>query len=235
MKKKIVAFLMALIVFCVSDISVLANMISDKEEAYMAKLPGVIHEDGSYQFSSEELSRLNEYTSSKNNSYDIMQAIEYASPQYYDAIVIKISKTLEKMKVTKSIGEIVSQNNVRANCHFESTYIPGTYITIGRYGSSLRSISRMERNDMDVPEEWGMYVVINQIFNSARERVGYSVNVSMTAQLSATTIIDPPSGSYYPYGYFEIPWYCTACIAWTKRSAERHATDLTLSYVNPYE
>lgn len=237
MKKiRFLGILLAITVFATYSLSinVLANDVCNASESYLvtdvSELSGIIHEDGSYQFSERELARLNIYTSNCNEMYNLKEAIAYAAPQFYQRLTVEAQEVLEKAEVRP----VESRVSTYAHASHDVAFLSGCTTQISKYGNSLKGVATIKRkNTTNIPIEFDGYYVVNQIYNDQDYRVGYSVNVSMEPDVSATTIIDPPSGSYVSEGIFEIPYNCPQCFRWTRMSAK--AEHGPISYRNPYE
>lgn len=229
-KKRFLGIIMTIIFVLSCSSSVLANGTSKtKMLTGSKKLPGIIHEDGSYQFADEELERLNEYIKASDDVYTLSSAIAYAAPEFYTSLTKEAQDVLE----TASFQSSNSQVGTRAHASHDFAFLGGCTTQISRYGNSIKGVATIDRQTAtQVPAEVDGYYVVNQIYNDQNYRVGYSVNVSMEAHVSATTIIDPPSGSYVSEGLFEIPYNCPTCFNWTRASAR--AEHGPISYYNPY-
>lgn len=222
--RKLVSSFLILTMFILTYMNSFAAEVDEETYALRnANLQGIIHEDGSYQFSQLELERLNKFTSKNGENYNLATAISYAAPQFYECLSTESKETLNVNQVVATAAH---------SCTTDYSYIHGCTVSISKYGSSLKGVSTIKRTTTTgVPESLDGYYVVNEIYNNRNARVGYSVNVSMTANVSATTIVDPPSGTYTSYGIFQIPYNCPDCYQWTRISG--NAETSAFSYVNP--
>lgn len=185
---------------------------------------GYYHEDGSYQFGTNEIARLNQYLqqrTSKNSSLTMADVIEYASPNSFERL-----SEAEKVALSKEPWVTVVEQKAYANRAV-------TYnATISKYGSSLKGYSYINRPS----SEW--LVTTCAIFEYPEQEyyVGYSYNTAeptggnqYVSSCSATVIIDPPSGTYWTKGQFSYPYFEDGL----NHVGTLRATSSTLSYVNP--
>lgn len=186
---------------------------------------GYYHEDGSYQFGTNEIARLNQYLqqnrTSTNISLTMADVIEYASPNSFERLS-------EAEKAALSEEPWVTAGEQKAYANRAVTY----NATISKYGSSLKGYAYINRPS----SEW--LVTTCAIFEYPEQEyyVGYSYNSAeptggnqFVSSCSATVIIDPPSGTYWAKGQFIYPYYEGS----TEHAQTLRSSSSTLSYVNP--
>lgn len=189
MKRLIGLILVTLLVWCPSVTFAIS----------VNRLPGTIQEDGSYQLSPEERQRLinlREQLKEKNKEISLMEMISIVSPSYYETLKFSTKESLNKLNWNYAQQE---------SGNYELNVYPGLTSTIGRYGYSLKGYSLTDwHRDMEIL--W----IENYLVNDDTEVVvGCSWGIAFnTNRVSATTIVDPPSGTYYSQGVHEVEGWC---------------------------
>lgn len=186
---------------------------------------GFYHEDGSYQFGTSEIARLNQYLQQKRTSKDtsltVAEVIAYASPNSFERLSEAEKAALSKEPWVTAVEQEADTNRA-------ITY----NATISKYGSSLKGYAYINRPS----SEWLTTTCAIFEYPEQEYYVGYSYNTEtptggnqFVSSCSATVIIDPPSGTYWTKGQFIYPYYEGSIVhAKTLRSSSG-----TLSYINP--
>ena len=203
---------------------------SDDLITHFKGMEGRLHSDGSYQLGRNELILLNRYLDECGEVYNLGDALSYAAPSFYKRLPQNVHNSFKKQFIN-----VNSNITLNSNCYHQPSWISGTSVRIAKDGNGLKGVSSINRPTMTgMPEEYSIYYVINEIYNSnTNERVGYSVNASKSSRVSATTLIEPLTGTYHSYGFFEVPWYCPDCYRWTKMTSSTRTSNFY--YVNPYQ
>lgn len=219
------------LMFILSILMILSHNVSNAIDLkdFKVKESGYFHKDGSYQFSNSEVEKINELiktTNRVNNQITMAEFLNYVSPDYYLSLPDTAKKFLHAEKWN------INQHNTDVSL---SNWMPGCTSSISKYGNSIRGYSETDRDYTNNPEGFQDLFIINYVEDyDTGEIVGSSMNYAFKSGfVSATTIVDPPSGKYRSIGYHEIPYYCTSCSEWSYMPVESYSG--SISYVNPYE
>lgn len=204
---------------------------------------GVYHEDGSYQFSSVELERLNELEYqllSNGETMDFFTVLTQVSPTYVSNLTQEQKNSMKMVDYNVNSGKINSigqADEISPSASAEGIWYR-TYIDISRYGASLKGYGSLTRNmngPTDPAFQWAS--VVTEIYNSnTGGRVTYSVNTvawppNSTLFVSATAIADPTSGRYHAYGTYMFP---TTDVLGRDYFVDPSVKSPTISYTHPY-
>jgi len=199
------------------------GLLKDVSALTIEKLPGTVHEDGSYQFSEEEMDRLRALEKRKGDNITMFEILAICSPEYFSVLPQMAKKEM------KAEAEIIGDSSIqRSTCN--QGWIGGTGTSISKYGNSIRGLAYIDR--MPQLSTHFLYVQ-NYVINSSNgAAVGYSHNGRYgPGYVQTTTIVDPLSGNYYSRGYFDFPLFCNIH-GWVGYPTT--VASGTISYHNPY-
>lgn len=229
--KKIMIFLSVALVF-----TVVFNGISYADESEIknkVELPGKIRSDGSYQFSEEEMSRLNLFKETKARSLktiSIAEFLNFSAPEYFNSLEENLQKYLEGVPWQTSVA--ISPTGSTDGPH------EGTTVDISKYGSSLRGRMIVDRPAMsEIPDDFAYIVAhISIQERPSNKEVAYAINTShwvngTRGRCTATVIVDPKSGTYRGWGTYTIPLYHNIS-GWYLATVNIYTPNF--SYLNPY-
>lgn len=187
---------------------------------------GSFNSDGSYQFGTQELKRLQDFQNTVKNQRSFVSYsdfLQYVAPEYY-------SQLEPEYKEIMSTTPWFSPESSSTASVPEAQYMTWD-ASIEKYGASLKGDAWITgRNDEFVIAQCFVHTPGNY-----ENYVGYSTkttkNPSYSTETRATVVIDPPSGTYMTTGVFTYPIYDELGNL-TYSGVNAHSSHM--SYVNPY-
>ena len=231
-RKKISISLCILLVsiFVCGNLSFANEMETNKD----INLPGKIMSDGSYQFSEEELARLNmfkEKNSMRMRNVTFEEFLMYCAPEHFKSLDPDVQDYLSETLLEEVPSSIIPYGSTDGP-H------PGTTVDISKYGNSLRARMIIDRPPMNaIPPDFAYLTAQVSIVNSSTgAEVAYAYNVEnwvngQRGKCTATAIADPPSGTYKGWGTYRFPSYHNIT-GW--HLIQNNIYTPNFSYINPY-